>query len=62
MSKYEPRLPYYEIQRQALRKGWNKPGFGYLLEMGLGKSYSMCNTMSLSPCNHTLGSNLKSRY
>lgn len=38
MSKYEPRLPYYEIQRQALRKGWNKPGFGYLLEMGLGKS------------------------
>ena len=38
MAKYEPKTPYYEIQKIALRQGWDKEAFGYLLDMGLGKS------------------------
>jgi len=35
---YRPELPPFQHQREALEAGWDKEGFGYLLEMGLGKS------------------------
>lgn len=35
---YKPKTPPFEHQRLALESGWDRPGFGYLLEMGLGKS------------------------
>jgi SNF2 family DNA or RNA helicase len=38
MSKYIPKLPYFDVQRESLRRGWDKQSFGYLLDMGLGKS------------------------
>lgn len=35
---YAPRSPPHACQMKALEQGWNKAGFAYLLEMGLGKS------------------------
>lgn len=35
---YAPDVPPFDHQAEALRRGWSRPGYGYLLEMGLGKS------------------------
>jgi SNF2 family DNA or RNA helicase len=35
---YEPKTSFFNHQRMALRAGWNKPGYGFLMEMGTGKS------------------------
>lgn len=35
---YEPKTSFFNHQRIALRAGWDKPGYGFLMEMGTGKS------------------------
>lgn len=35
---YKPVTPPFSHQREALEAGWQREGFAYLLEMGLGKS------------------------
>src|SRR5687768_10989632 len=35
---YLPDLPPFKHQEESLIKGWDKKGFGYFLEMGLGKT------------------------
>ncbi len=37
-TEYQPDIPPFEHQRLALEAGWNRKGFAYFLEMGLGKS------------------------
>lgn len=37
-SKYAFKTPPFDHQRQALLRGWNRPSFAYLMEMGTGKS------------------------
>ena len=36
--KYEPKTAMMGHQREALVKGWSTSGFGYLMDMGTGKS------------------------
>jgi len=36
--KYEFKTEPYTFQREALRRGWNKPFFGYLMDRGTGKT------------------------
>jgi len=38
MSRYKFHTNPYEHQRRALRYGWRKKGFAYLMEMGTGKT------------------------
>ena len=38
LPAYTPRRPPFAHQYAALEAGWEHPGFGYFLEMGLGKS------------------------
>jgi SNF2 family DNA or RNA helicase len=35
---YTPVLPPYKHQEEACLRGWDKPGYGWLMEMGTGKS------------------------
>jgi SNF2 family DNA or RNA helicase len=44
---YNPRTTPFQHQREALEAGWRRPGFGYLLEMGLGKSRVLIDNFCL---------------
>ncbi len=46
MAKYEPKTEPYEHQRQALRAAWGRVGYGYLMEMGTGKSKVIVDEIS----------------
>lgn len=35
---FAPRMPPYEKQLEVLRASWRRPGWGFLMEMGTGKS------------------------
>ena len=37
-AEYQPVIPPFKHQREALERSWKRPGYGYLMEMGLGKS------------------------
>lgn len=47
LTNYRPRRSAFGHQVDALRAGWKRPGFGYLLEMGLGKSRVLIDNFCL---------------
>ena len=44
--KYEPKTSPYGHQTEALRRSWMRDGYGYLMEMGTGKSKVIVDEMS----------------
>lgn len=43
-ASYKPKQKLYDYQTKELQKGWHRPAFGFLFEMGLGKScVTICN-------------------
>lgn len=44
---YKPRHPPFNHQREALEFGWRKKGYGYLFEMGLGKTKALIDNFCL---------------
>lgn len=41
LPNYTPRVPPYQKQLEALEQGWERKGFGYLLDLGCGKSKTL---------------------
>lgn len=50
-STYTPAIPPFNHQYEALEEGWDRPGYAYLLEMGLGKSRVTIDNFSLLYAN-----------
>lgn len=44
---YTPVLPMYDHQRRALTAGWDRQGYGFLMEMGTGKSKVLIDNMCM---------------
>ena len=44
---YTPVFPPFDHQRRALTAGWDRPGYGFLMEMGTGKSKVFIDNMCM---------------
>lgn len=51
-AEYRPDLPPFDHQLESVTLGWHKEAYGYLLEMGLGKTRVLLDDFCL---NYTLG-------
>lgn len=47
-SVYNPALPPFDHQREAIQRGYEQSGFAYFLEMGLGKSRVLIDDFCLN--------------
>lgn len=47
IQTYTPVLPMYDHQRRALTAGWDRQAYGYLMEMGTGKSKVLIDNMCM---------------
>lgn len=46
MGKYEPKTEPYPHQREAVNAAWGRTGYGFLMEMGTGKSKVIVDELS----------------
>ena len=47
LKKYKFKMPPYEHQLIALRKGWNLDEFAYFMDMGTGKSKVLLDNVAM---------------